>query len=176
MRRRFSEFEEKHMRGMILLLSALVLAAGCAASEPRVETVNASAKDIEDAHKALKHCESEIAIRNRQIAEIQEALAETRKGVEKGGESQEIEALRELSRQAAELAERIKELERDTGATSREAEEAAERLLLEAKCFERDNPTESKKIISSKYEAVFERYPHTKAAQEARKRCDDLSK
>ena len=74
-----------------------------------------------------------------------------------------------------DLDRRIKKLEQELNATSKEAEQAAARMLVEARCFERDNPTEAKSIITAKYKAVFEKYPRTKAAKEARKRCEELS-
>lgn len=162
-----------------LLLSVMVLAAGCVATEPKAETVSASQEDVKRAEKTLERCESEIAIKDRQITELQQALAEIQRATGKSsnsGEENDIEDLRRLNRQAAELAAKIDKLGHEIKATSKEAQEAAARLLLEAKCFERDNPTEAKSIVAAKYKAVVERYPLTEAAKEAGKRYEELSK
>lgn len=166
------------MEKLGFIMTMLVLAAGCATVEPEAETVGASQEEIREAEKTLKHCESEIAVRDRRIAELEETLAEIEKIVGKNGgpgEDSDTDDLKKLSEQAAEVAERIKKLEQELNATSKEAEQAAARMLVEARCFERDNPTEAKSIITAKYKAVFEKYPRTKAAKEARKRCEELS-
>lgn len=160
------------------LFLTLVLAAGCVATEPKQETVPVSADEMEETRKEYEHLQSQIAAKDRQISELEGTLAEIErlagKDSRSGADSDE-DALRKLAEQAGKLAARIKELEQEIGATSEEAQKAAERLLVEAQLFERDNPTEAKSIIATKYKAVFERYPLTKAAKEAKKRYEELS-
>jgi len=73
-------------------------------------------------------------------------------------------------------------LEREMGVTGPKAvekeqrteEQAASGLLQEAESFDRANQYEEKEIVAAEYAKVYEKYPNTKAAQDARKIHDDV--
>ncbi|MFH1421413.1 MAG: hypothetical protein ABIH42_01655 [Planctomycetota bacterium] len=55
-----------------------------------------------------------------------------------------------------------------------EREAAASEALGEAISYDRQNPYEEKEIVAERYSSVFSQYPGTKAADEARKKHDEV--
>jgi hypothetical protein len=55
-----------------------------------------------------------------------------------------------------------------------EQEVAASKLLAEAEAFDQANPYEDKEIVAEKYKEVFEKYPNTKAAKEAKEKYEEV--
>jgi hypothetical protein len=53
-------------------------------------------------------------------------------------------------------------------------EEAASKLLGDARYFDQANPYEDKEVVAEKYREVYEKYPNTKASEEARKKYDEV--
>ena len=52
----------------------------------------------------------------------------------------------------------------------------ASRLLGQARNFEGANPYEEKEVIASKYREVFEKYPGTEAAKDAKEAYEEVMK
>ena len=156
----------------------LLMASACTVVSHKEEGDRLTAAEKQKVDKKLSYLEGQIAASDIKIVNARDKAEESRRQIdairrEREDLSKEIEARLEA---AEKLMEQAKELTRKLRPPTEEEEVAAERLLLVAKCFQRDNPTEDNSVIAAKYKVVFERYPKTKAAKEASKTYDRFPK
>jgi septal ring factor EnvC (AmiA/AmiB activator) len=175
MQKSFLVFKETGMTRLIYPVLLVLMAAACTAVDhsPKMPPEEVKAK-----LKEADYLKSQIAAKDMKIIEEEKTTAEIRREIDKIHSNCEklSDRIDKKLVEAEKLMAEIRDLNRKLGPPSPEDEKAAEKLLLEARYFQRDNPTEAKPVIASKYKLVFDRFPRTKAAKEARKVYELLSK
>jgi peptidoglycan hydrolase CwlO-like protein len=161
-----------------LTLLTLLLAACTAVSHKEKEgSVKLTPEQVKEEQQKADYLKSQIAAKDVKIdsaeeeAQNAEQELETLRAKRATLSREREEKLKELERLLAEAKELAGKLREPTA----EEEDTARELLLKAEFFERDNPTEARSIVASKYKDVFERHPRTKAAGEAKARYDHLT-
>lgn len=170
------EFEEKDMTKWICPVLFVLLTVSCTAVDHN--TVKLTPEEEKIQLKKAEHLKSQIAAKDIKIIEEEKSTSEIRQNLADVHENCEelSEQIDEKLAEAEKIMDEIRELNKKLGPPSAEDEAAAEKLLLEAKYFQKQNPTEAKTVIASKYKVVFERYSRTKAAKEAREIYEKLPK
>jgi uncharacterized coiled-coil DUF342 family protein len=164
------------MTGRIWPLFILLLVAACASTEKEEPELTSEQKkqltqelEYYEGQKVTKAAEAEDAkVETEEVRAELEAVRRERENI-----SRQIGAKID---EAKKLMEEIKKLSKELDPVTAEEEAAAEKLLLEAKFFQRDNPTEAASVFAAKYKLVIDRHPRTKAAQEAKKLYDELTR
>lgn len=157
------------------VLFALLLAS-CTAVDHN--TVKLTPEEEKIQLKKAEHLKSQIAAKDIIIIEEEKTTNEIRQELaDVHSNCEELsEKIGQKLAEADKIMKEIRELNQKLGPPSAQDEAAAEKLLLEAKYFQKQNPTEAKTVIASKYMNVFKRYSRTKAAKEAREIYDRLTR
>lgn len=162
------------MKHSWLILLALLVSA-CTPPQ-RDDAAKLTPQQLKEKQQMLEYLDSQKAVTAAKIEGAKQDAQEAEEELEKLREERDdiSRKIEEKLEKAEKLMADAKELARKLGPVSAEDEAAAEKLLLEARYFQRDNPTEAKSVIRAKYEKVFETYPRTKAAAQAREVCEQL--
>ena len=162
------------MKRIWLILLAVLISA-CTAPE-RDNAPKLTPEELKEKQQMLEYIESQKAVTAAKIEGAKQEAQEAEKELDRlRSERDDISRrIEEKLEKAEKLMADAKELARKLGPVPPEDEAAAEKLLLEARYFQRDNPSEAKSVIKAKYQKVVESYPRTKAAAEARKVCESL--
>jgi len=159
-----------------ITMLALLLSACTAVSHNK--TTELSPEEKIKIAKEKDYLQQQISSKDKELLEVEsekEALETKIKNIRKESEQIDKELDKRLAAAQKLLAE-AQELASKLRPPTEEDETAAEKLLLEAEFFQRQNPTEPKSVVASKYKLVCEHYSRTKAAKKAKEILDKLSK
>lgn len=167
-----SSFREPRLLvGKLIWPAVLLLFASACAATGEMGKAMLTPEEIEQLEADLGHIEGELTVESEEAQSRKLKVSEAKLELEKVREEKQAltEDYNQLNSKLEETENLIKELARKLGPPTAEKELAARKLLLVAKHFQRQNPTEARSVVAAKYKEVFEKHPGTKAAKEARR-------
>ena len=165
------------MRRLLCIVPVIILLSACTIADHN-ETPEMTQEEIRQKKKERDEIKQQLAEKDKQLLKVKEDRETLEKEIEKTRRERDdiTKELDERLKNAQKLMEEAQELARKLRPPTEEEEKAAEKLLLEAQYFQKDNPTEAKSVVAAKYMLVYKKYPRTKAAKLAEKMFKELSK